>query len=99
MLISNQVDRFNQSIVIVLLILVVNAQKVLARNDQIVPNTINQSNQNASMKNVPYVEYYIEHNVSQGDAKRSFFEVGIKLMDGAWFLISLKCVNSKLNFF
>lgn len=83
MLFSNQIDRFNQSVVIVMLVLVAYAQNVLTRSDQIASNTINPSNRNASVKTVPFVEYYIEHNVSQGDAKRSFFEVGIKLIDGA----------------
>lgn len=82
MLLSNQIDRLNQSVVIVMLVLVAYAQNVLTRNDQIAANTINQSNRNASVKTVPFVEYYIEHNVSSGDAKRSFFEVGIKLIDG-----------------
>lgn len=86
MLFSTEVDRFRQNVVIIFLVLVWYTPNVLTRNDQIVSNAIEQSKQNASMKKqLPFVEYYIEHNISQGDAKRSFFEVGIKLLDGACF--------------
>ncbi|XP_055303476.1 uncharacterized protein LOC129569087 isoform X2 [Sitodiplosis mosellana] len=82
MLFSNQVDRFKQNVVIIFLVLVVYAPNVLLHNDEIASNAIDQSKQNASVKKeMPFVEYYIEHNVSQRDAKRSFFEIGIKLLD------------------
>lgn len=85
MLFSTEVNRFRQNVVVIIfLVLVWYAPNVLTRNDQIVSNAIEQSKQNASMKKQStFVEYYIEHNVSQGDAKRSFFDVGIKLLDGA----------------
>lgn len=68
---------------IIFLVLVLYAPNVLMHNDQIESNAIEQSKQNDSAKKqLPFVEYYIEHNVSQGDAKRSFFEVGIKLLNG-----------------
>lgn len=84
MLFSNQNNRFKSNFVITLLIIVTYAPHASSRNDPIVANAIEQS-QNASNKKVPFVEYYIEHNVSQGDAKRSFFDVGVKLLDGAYF--------------
>lgn len=88
MLCSNLVERL-KILVIIALVLVLDASNVLSRSDQIAKNAIepekSSSNTNATiMKNVPFVEYYIEHNVSQGDAKRSFFETGIKLIDGTW---------------
>lgn len=91
MLFSNQVNRFRQNVVILFLVLVVcTAPNVLSHNDQIASNAIDQSKYNASAKKeLPFIEYYIEHNVSQRDAKRSFFEVGIKLLDGACFEIVL----------
>lgn len=48
-----------------------------------VPNTLEQSSngKNAS-KELPFIEYFMEHNVSQSDAKKSFFEVGVKLLEG-----------------
>ena len=87
MLFSNQVNRFRRNVVILFLVLVVcTAPNVLSHNDQIASNAIDQSKHNASAKkDLPFIEYYIEHNVSQRDAKRSFFEVGIKLLDGACF--------------
>lgn len=75
------VKRF-QSIVIIALVLVVPI--VLTRNDQIVQNVIDHQNQNASMKKVPFVEYYIEHNVSQTDAKSSFYKFGVKSINGVY---------------
>lgn len=89
MLCSNLVERL-KILVIIALVLVLDASNVLSRSDQIAKNAIepekSSSNANATiMKNVPFVEYYIEHNVSQGDAKRSFFETGIKLIDGTWY--------------
>lgn len=88
MLFSNQLDWFNQSYVIVLVVLAVYTPNALTHNDQIVQNTIDQPNQNASREKLPYEEFYIEHNVSQGDAKQSFFNVGVKLLDGAYSLKS-----------
>lgn len=95
MLSPKLVDRF-QSIVIIALFIVVPI--VLTRNDQIVQNAIDQHTQNASIKRVPFVEYYIEHNVSQDDAKRSFFEFGVKLIDGVCeIVLRLKIVpNTKI---
>lgn len=85
MLISNKIVWFNQSIVIVFLVFILYAQNVLTYNDQIDQNTIDRTNQNAS-KRVPYDSiYYMEHNVSQGDAKQSFFDIGIKLIDGSYY--------------
>lgn len=89
MLCSNLVERL-KIIVIIALGLVLFASNVLSRSDQIAKNAIEPGNiapnSNATnLKTVPFVEYYIEHNVSQGDAKRSFFETGIKLIDGMWF--------------
>lgn len=84
MLCSNLVERL-KIIVIIALVVVSYASNVLSRSDQIAKNAIEleKSSNNATiMKKVPFVEYYIEHNISQGDAKRSFFEVGIKLIDG-----------------
>lgn len=84
MLCSNLVERL-KIIVIIALVVVSYASNVLSRSDQIAKNAIEleKSSSNATiMKKVPFVEYYIEHNISQGDAKRSFFEVGIKLIDG-----------------
>lgn len=48
-----------------------------------IPNTLEQSSngKNAS-KELPFVEYFMEHNVSQSDAKKSFFDVGVKLLEG-----------------
>lgn len=48
-----------------------------------IPNTIEPSSngKNAS-KELPFVEYFMEHNVSQSDAKKSFFDVGVKLLEG-----------------
>lgn len=84
MLCSNLVERL-KIIVIIALVVVSYASNVLSRSDQIAKNAIEleKSSNNATiMKKVPFVEYYIEHNISQGDAKRSFFEIGIKLIDG-----------------
>lgn len=83
MLFPNKIDHFKQNVVIVFLVLATYAPNVLTRSDQIISNAIDQAKQNASMKKVPFIEYFIEHNVSQGDARRSFFDVGIKLLDGA----------------
>lgn len=85
MLCPNLVERF-QSIVIATLFLVAYAPNVLIQSDVIAKNVINQPNQNASFaKKVPFEEYYIEHNVSQSDAKRSFFETGVKLIGACIF--------------
>lgn len=82
----NAIKFFKQNIVIVLLVLVmqhycIHIPNVLSNNDKIVaeqPTT----NRNGSDKQVPFVEYFIEHNVSQSDAKKRFFEIGIKLLEG-----------------
>lgn len=87
MLCSNLVENL-RNIVIVALVIVSYASNVLSRSDQITKNAIEpeKSSNNATiMKKVPFVEYYIEHNISQGDAKRSFLETGIKLLDGMCF--------------
>lgn len=85
MLCPNLVERF-QSIVIATLFLAAYAPNVLIQSDVIAKNVINQPNQNASFaKKVPFEEYYIEHNVSQSDAKRSFFETGVKLIGACVF--------------
>lgn len=88
MLCSNIVQRFKR-IVIIALVLVFYATNVLSRSDQIAKNAIEpekSSNSSATItKKVPFEEYYIEHNVSEGDAKRSFLEVGIKLIGGMWY--------------
>lgn len=81
MLFSNKVDRFKQIIVIVLLVVMAYVPNVITN---IVPNTIDQPKPNTPTKEVPFHEYYIEHNVSEGAAKQSFFEVGVKLIDGVY---------------
>lgn len=86
MLCSNLVERF-KNIVIIALVVVSYASNVLSRSDQIAKNAIDseKSSSNATiMKKVPFIEYHIEHNISEGDAKRSFFEIGIKLIDGMY---------------
>lgn len=82
MLLPNHIDHFRKNVVIIILVLAAFVPNVLTRIDQIVPNVFEQSKQNASQK-VPYEEYHIEHNISQINAKKHFFEVGIKLIDGA----------------
>lgn len=83
MLCTNLVEHL-LSLVIITLVVVVLAPNVLTRSDQIAKNAINQPKQNGSItKQVPFEEYFIEHNVSEGDARRSFLETGIKLIDGA----------------
>lgn len=96
MLCSNLVKHL-KDIVIVALVLVSYASNVLSRSDQIAKNAINTdksgpnnatttttttTNTMINMKKVPFVEYYIEHNINEGEAKRSFFETGIKSLDG-----------------
>ncbi|XP_055303473.1 uncharacterized protein LOC129569087 isoform X1 [Sitodiplosis mosellana] len=99
MLFSNQVDRFKQNVVIIFLVLVVYAPNVLLHNDEIASNAIDQSKQNASVKKeMPFVEYYIEHNVSQRDAKRSFFEIGIKLLDEKPLRWCMQCTDQIINY-
>lgn len=66
-------------IIVIIVILVLTVTNVLTH--QIASNAIDQSKMNAS-KIVPYKEYYMEHNVSQSDARQQFFEYGIKLIDG-----------------
>lgn len=85
MLCSYLVKRL-QNIVIATLVLVVYAPNVFTRSDEIVKNSINTPNQNAS-KSKPFEEFFIEHNISQTDARRTFFEIGIKLIDGACFSV------------
>lgn len=78
------------TIVIILLVLVVHDMHGMHltnllpnNNDQIVKEqNFNQLHTNGSVKNVPFIEYFMEHNVSQSDAKQHFFETGIKLLDG-----------------
>lgn len=85
MLCSYLVKRL-QCIVIATLVLVVYAPNVFTRSDEIAKNSINTPNQNASRsKEKTYEEFFIEHNISQADARRSFFETGFKLIDGACF--------------
>lgn len=81
MLFSSDADYLNQKIVIVLLVVTACVPIVITNN---IPNVINQPKQNTSMKKVPFEEYYIEHNVSEGAAKQSFFEVGVQLIDGVY---------------
>lgn len=92
MLLSTEVHYFKQKIVIVLLVVLAYLPHVITN---IVPNANDLSKQNTSMKKVPFVEYYIEHNVSEGAAKQSFFEVGVKLIDGAYLLLKNKTVQTK----
>lgn len=48
-----------------------------------IPNTLEQSsNGKIASKEMPFVEYFMEHNVSQSDAKKSFLDVGVKLLKG-----------------
>lgn len=85
---SSQIDHFRRNIfVIITLVFTVYAPNVLTHSDQIISNTLDKT----STKKVPFVEYYIEHNVSQADAKRSFFDVGIKLLDGVY------CIEFPIN--
>lgn len=88
MLCSSLVKRFKRNVIIAV-VLVFYATNVLSRSDQIAKNAIDpekSSNSNATItKKVPYEEYFIEHNVSEGDAKRSFLEIGIKLIEGMWY--------------
>lgn len=83
MLCSNLVQRFKR-IVIIALVLVFYATNVLTHSDQIAKNAIDPEKSSNITKKVPFEEYFIEHNVSQGDAKRSFLEVGVKLIEGMW---------------
>lgn len=48
-----------------------------------ISNTLERSSngKNAS-KELPFEEFFMEHNVSQSDAKKSFFDVGVKLLEG-----------------
>ncbi|XP_031628179.1 uncharacterized protein LOC116343973 [Contarinia nasturtii] len=84
MLFSSQIDHFRKNVfVIIALVFTLYMPNVFTRSDRIISNTLDPiAKQNASVKGVQeVVEYFIEHNISQGDAKRSFFEVGIKLLD------------------
>lgn len=89
MLCSNLVKRL-KNIVIVAVVFVSYASIVLSRSDQIAKNAIepNQSDPNNAttatnyQKKVPFVEYYIEHNINEGEAKSNFFQTGAKLLDG-----------------
>lgn len=99
MLCSNLVKCLKNS-VIVALVLVSYATIASARTDQIAKNSINTeksapNNPNTTttnMKKVPFVEYYIEHNINEGEAKRSFFETGIKTLDGMCDAMICICV-------
>lgn len=94
MLCSNLVELL-QSIVIATLVLVAYAPNVLTRSDEIATNAVNPSNRNASMsKKVPYEEYFIEHNISHGDARRSFFQTGVKLINGAYSIRFENTINA-----
>lgn len=100
MLCSNLVKRF-KNIVIIALVLVSYASIVLCRSDQIAKNAIkpeksgpnNATTTATNMKNVPFVEYYIEHNINEGEAKRSFFETGIKLLDDKPLRWCMECTR------
>lgn len=95
MLLSNEVHYFKQKIVIVFLVVLAYLPHVITN---IVPNANDLSKQNTSMKKVPFVEYYIEHNVSEGAAKQSFFEVGVKLIDDKPMAWCPKCTEDILNY-
>lgn len=93
MLCSNLiVQRFKRNVIIAL-VLVFYATNVLSRSDQIAKNAIEPGKSSNTTKQVPFEEYYIEHNVSEGDARRSFREVGIKLIEGMWYCQCSKCIQ------
>lgn len=73
----------NLDVILVFLTIILNIPNILTQNDQIVINMSDKQNRNASIHNkVPYEEFFIEHNISQEDAKRNFQEIGIKLLEG-----------------
>lgn len=48
-----------------------------------ISNTLEPSSKEMKTpKELPFVEYFMEHNVSQKDAKKSFFDVGVELLEG-----------------
>lgn len=81
MLCSNRFDCFQPSYVIVLLVFIL----IFLDDGQIVASRIlkdehSEAVATTTMKQVPFEEYFIEHNVSQRDAKKIFHDVGIKLL-------------------
>lgn len=83
MLCSNRIDYSKLQHVIVLLVIIFNIPHIWAGNDQIVAlrRTDDGQSRNGSstmQKQVPFEEYFIEHNVSHRDAKKIFYEIGIK---------------------
>lgn len=86
MLCSNNLVQRYKRIVIIALVLVFYATDVLSRSDQIARNAIDpeKSSNSSATKKVPFEEYFIEHNVSEGDARRSFLEVGVQLIESMW---------------
>lgn len=76
--------RWQQSIVIVTLV-ILNVTKVFSDNDDrtVVKqpyHSDSHSEPNSNEKNPAYEEFFIEHNVSQKDAIKSFKDIGHKLL-------------------
>lgn len=78
----NKVKMKSKNVIIILVVFSIMVH-IPITSTLMIPNTLEPSanGKNAS-KQVPFVEYFIEHNVSQSDARKSFFEIGVKLMEG-----------------
>lgn len=70
-----------QQIIVIVIIVNLNINKVFT-DDRIGNTKPYSTKQSDPVKSLPFEEYFIEHNISQTDAKKSFNDVGVKLLSG-----------------
>lgn len=78
-----------QQLIVIVTLVMLNVTKVFGDSDVVQKpyHSDSQSELNPDGKKTTYEEFFIEHNVSQKDAIKSFREIGPKLMSSSEFVL------------